>query len=130
MCIRDRLYTSVSPGSGVETVWYKFAGASDTGGKTYTWAFTGPGPYAAGGMLAYRGVDPSNPFDGSCLNEGSSSSPNWCSFSTAYGNDEYVALIATENTGLAFPGDLTIEVLEQYLNGYYFGVGAAEKRCV
>jgi hypothetical protein len=78
-------------------------------------------------MLAYRGVDPSNPFDGSCLNEGSSSSPNWCSFSTAYGNDEYVALIATENTGLAFPGDLTIEVLEQYLNGYYFGVGAAEK---
>jgi hypothetical protein len=121
------LHSSVSPGSGVETVWYKFAGASDVPGTTYTWAFTGQGPYAAGGMLAYRGVDPATPFDGSCLNDGSSASPNWCSFSTAYSNDEYVALIATENTNLMFPGDLTSEVLEQYFNGQYFGVGAAEK---
>jgi hypothetical protein len=120
------LQSSTSSGSGVETVWYRFATSADTQGASYSWSFTGT-PYAAGGILAYRGVDPSNPFDGFCHQDGSSGSPNWCSFSTVYSNDEYVALSATENTGLTFPGDLTSEVLKQYFNGEYFGVGAAEK---
>jgi hypothetical protein len=62
-------------------------------------------------MLAYRGVDTSTIVDGSCSNMGHSTAPNWCSFSTASSGDEYVALIATENTGLTLPGDLSQDVL-------------------
>ncbi len=51
------LHTATASGSGVESVWYRFA-SNDTPGAGYTWTFTGATPYEAGGMLAYRRVDP------------------------------------------------------------------------
>ena len=120
------LNTSVNSSSGTETAWYRIAN-NDTPGSAYTWAFSGPGPYESGGMLAYRGVDTSQVVDGFCNNMGLSTVPNWCSFNTAFGGDEIVALIATENTGLVMPGDLTQNVLLQYSHGNYFGVAAADK---
>jgi hypothetical protein len=39
----------------------------------------------------------------------------------------YVGFIATENTNLVLPGDLTGLVVDQYLSGSYFGVAAADK---
>jgi hypothetical protein len=120
------LQSSTSTGSGVETVWYRFATSSDTPGTTYGWSFSGDTPYEAGGMLDYRGVAPAVE-DGSCTNSGKSTAPGWCSFTTSYSNDMYVAFVATENTNLVLPGDLTGLVVDQYLNGSYFGVAAADK---
>jgi hypothetical protein len=120
------LQTSTSTGSGVETVWYRFATSSDTPGTTYDWSFGGNTPYEAGGMLDYRGVAPAVE-DGSCTNSGKSTAPSWCSFTTAYSNDMYVGFIATENTNLVLPGDLTGRVVTQYLNGSYFGAVTADK---
>ena len=120
------LHTSVASGSGTETVWYRYAN-NDSPGATYTWSFSGPGPYESGGMLAYRGVDPAALEDGNCITQGHTTVPTLCSFTTAFNNDEYVGLFATENTGLAMPGDLTTEALLQYSNGNYFGVAAGDK---
>jgi hypothetical protein len=120
------LQTSTASNSGVETVWYRFATSSDTPGTTYGWSFGGNTPYEAGGMLDYRGVAPAVE-DGSCTNSGSSTAPSWCSFTTTYSNDRYVGFIATQNTNLVLPGDLTGLVIGQYLNGAYFGVAAADK---
>ncbi len=77
-------------------------------------------------MLDYRGVDPAVE-DGSCTNSGNGSAPSWCSFTTAFGNDMYVGFIATENTNLVLPGNLIGQVVDQYLNGSYFGVVTADK---
>ncbi len=120
-----QLETSPSANSGVETVWYRFASA-DIPGSTYSWSFSGPGPYESGGMVSYRGVDPSVE-DGSCDTSGNSGTPTLCGFTTATNNDEYVGFYATENTGLTFPGDLNQEVLQQYVEGSYFGSAAADK---
>jgi hypothetical protein len=120
------LQTSTASNSGVETVWYRFATSSDTPGTTYGWSFGGNTPYEAGGVLDYRGVAPAVE-DGSCTNSGSSTAPSWCSFTTTYSNDRYVGFIATQNTNLVLPGDLTGLVIGQYLNGAYFGVAAADK---
>ncbi len=119
------LHTSTALGSGVESVWYRFA-SNDVAGAAYTWTFTGT-PYEAGGMLAYRGANPGTFEDGLCLNEGKSSTPNLCSFTTGNAGDTYVAFFATENTNLALPGDLTARVTNQYASGSHFGVAAANK---
>jgi hypothetical protein len=122
------LQSETSTGSGVETVWYRFATGSDTPGTTYPWSFSGSTtPFEAGGMLAYRGVDPSVVPDGSCINQGSSAAPNLCSFTTTYGGDRYIGFFATGNTNLVLPGDLNGLVLDQYLSGSNFGVAAADK---
>ncbi len=120
------LQSATSSGSGVETVWYRFAN-NDVGGSSYNWTFGGSGPYAAGGMLAYRGVSTVSFEDGFCTNQGRSTTPGLCSFSTAAGSDLYLGFYATENTNLVLPADLSAVVLRQYLNGSYFGVAAATK---
>ncbi len=120
------LHTAAANGSGVETVWYRFA-SGDAPGNSYTWTFTGAGPYEAGGMLAYRGVAAAPFEDGFCTTQARSSTPTLCSFSTATDNDTYVGFYATENTNLVLPSDLSSIVLKQYLNGSYFGVAAASK---
>ena len=119
--------TEASVGSGVITVWYKFATAGDTPGTNYIWTFSGPGPYESGGMLAYRGVDPNAPFDGSCNDEGSDNKPTLCGFSTNYSNDEYVGFFAMENINLTLPISLTTEILSQYNAGQYFGSAAGDR---
>jgi len=120
------LQSATSSGSGVETVWYRFAD-NDSPGSTYTWTFGGATPYEAGGMLAYRGVDPSTPQDGACINSGHSAAPSLCSFTTSFSPDMYVGFFATENTNLVLPGDLGTQALNQYLNGSHFGVAAGSK---
>ena len=120
------LQSATSSGSGVETVWYRIATGGDTNGASYTWTFGGQ-PFETGGMLAYRGVSSSAPEDGFCTNSGHSANPVWCSFSTSSSADKYIGLIATENAGLALPGDLSQRVLNQYASGSYFGVAAGDK---
>ena len=120
------LQSSTLAGSGVETVWYRIATGSDVAGSSYAWAFSGT-PYEAGGMLAYRGVSPSAPNDGSCISAGRSANPSWCEFNTTSAGDKYVALVATENVGLALPSDLRQESIRQYANGSNFGVAAGDK---
>ena len=118
--------SATSSGSGVETVWYRFAN-NDSPGSTYTWTFGGAAPYEAGGMVAYRGVDPSTPQDGACTNSGRSAAPSLCSFTTSFTPDRYVGFFATENANLVLPGDLSAQALNQYVNGSHFGVAAASK---
>ena len=120
------LQSATSSGSGVETVWYRFAN-NDIPGSIYTWSFAKAVPYEAGGMLAYRGVDPSTPEDGFCTNSGHSAVPSLCSFMTNFTPDRYVGFFATENTNLVLPGDLSTLVVNQYVNGSHFGVAAASK---
>ena len=120
------LQTATSTNSGVETIWYRFAN-NDPPGKTYSWSFRGPGPYAAGGMLAFRGVAASGFADGFCINQGHNSTPALCSFTTTSSNDTYVGFFATENTNLVLPADLSAMVVQQYLAGSYFGVVAGAK---
>jgi len=123
-----QLETSASATSGVETVWYKFATGTDTPGTTYTWTFNGTGtPYESGGMLAYRGVALSV-VDSAAELQGSNGTPTLGSFMTTNDNDIYVGFFATENTGLNLPGDLHQEVLQQYVNGSYFGSAAGDKQ--
>ncbi len=119
------LQSSKSSSSGVATVWYRFAN-NDTPGGTYSWSFNG-NAYEAGGVLAYRGVDPSVVPDGFCTNQGSSTTPSLCSFTTGFSNDRYVGFYTTENTNLVLPADLNGRVVTQYLNGSYFGAAAADK---
>jgi len=121
------LQSATSSGSGVEAVWYRFAGSSDVPGTAYNWSFSGSTAYEAGGMLAYRSVDPSAPQDGFCTNSGHSTAPSLCSFTTNFSSDMYVGFFATENTNLVLPADLTGLVVNQYLSGSYFGVAAANK---
>jgi len=120
------LHNSVNSSSGTEAVWYRIA-SGETPGTFYTWNFNGPGPYVSGGMLAYRGVDTGQIEDGNCELIGHSTAPTLCSFTTAFNNDEFVGLFATENTAFALPGDLTQEVLTQYSNGHFFGTAAGDK---
>ena len=118
------LHTATSSGSGVMTVWYRFANGNPPG-SSFTWNFSTTA-YEAGGMLAYRGVGPSFE-DGSCTSQGHNTMPTLCGFSTTRPNDRYVGLLSTENTNLMLPGDLTSILLNQYLNGSHFGVAAADK---
>jgi hypothetical protein len=93
--------------------------------------FSGPAPYEAGGMLAYRNVASISMMpdvDGSCLDQGNNGSPTLCSFSNTTANDVYVGFYCTENTGLVLPGDVTTRVIQQYVNGEYFGVAAVDKQ--
>jgi hypothetical protein len=120
------LNSSTASGSGVETVWYRFAN-NDAPGATYNWAFGGAKPYEAGGMIAYRGVDPASLEDGSCTNQARSTAPSLCSFNTTYTGDIYVGFFAVENTGLSLPSDLAGRVVTQYAGGVNFGVAAADK---
>ena len=78
-------------------------------------------------MLAYRGVAAVSAFDGNCLDSGSNTSPTFCSITDSSNNDTYVGFYCTENTGLSLPGDLTGRVVQQYVNGSYFGSAAADK---
>jgi hypothetical protein len=121
-----QLYTEPSNSSGIETVWYRYA-LGDAPGETLNWTFSGGGPYASGGMLAYRGVAAVSAVDGDCLDSGSNGSPTLCSISNSSNNDMYVGFYCTENTSLALPGDLTARVVQQYVNGAYFGSAAADK---
>jgi hypothetical protein len=125
-----QLYSEPTSSSGVETVWYKFATAGDIGAN-YNWMFSGPAPYEAGGMLAYRNVASISMMpdvDGSCLDQGNNGSPTLCSFSNTTANDVYVGFYCTQNSGLVLPGDVTTRVIQQYVNGSYFGVAAVEKQ--
>ncbi len=119
------LHTALQNGSGVETVWYRFA-SGNAPGSTFTWNFTGSGPYAAGGMLALRGTAAAFE-DGFCTNNGNNASPTLCGFTTAHSNDLYLGFYSTEKTGLVLPGDLTSIMLNQYVFGSHFGVAAARK---
>ncbi len=120
------LHSATASGSGVETVWYRVA-ASDAPGAGYTWTFGGSTSYAAGGMVAYRGVA-SAPFeDGFCTTQGNSATPSLCSFANSVAGDLYLGFFATENTGLVLPGDLTALVVNQYARGSHFGVASAAK---
>ncbi len=120
------LASSTASGSGVESVWYRFAN-NDAPGTVYNWTFNGSTPYEAGGMLAYRGVDAATLEDGSCNNQGKSTTPGLCAFSTAFGGDLYLGFFATENTNLVLPGDLNGLALNQYLSGSHFGVAVGSK---
>ncbi len=120
------LHSASSSGSGVETVWYRFANG-DTPGSQFTWTFGGSGPYAAGGMLAYRGAASGSFEDGFCTNQGKSGLPTLCAFSTTQAGDLYLGFFATENTNLVLPADLNLLALNQYVNGSHFGVGAGSK---
>ncbi len=95
------LQSAAANGSGVTTVWYRFA-SNDTPGSSYTWTFSGTA-YESGGMTAYRGVDQSALEDGFCTNSGKSTSPTLCSFATANDGDFYVGFYATEAAALAIP---------------------------
>jgi len=119
------LQSSASSNSGIETVWYRFANG-DAPGASYTWSFSGTA-YESGGMLAYRGVTSVSTEDGSCLASGYNGSPTLCSISDTSNNDTYVGFYCTENTGLALPGDLTRRILQQYVNGWYFGSAVGDK---
>jgi len=120
------LSSSTASGSGVETVWYRFA-SNDAPGASYRWAFSGATPYEAGGMLAYRGVDPATFQDGVCDNHGYSSSPTLCSFTNGNSPDLYVGFFAPENTALSLPADLNRKAMIQYVYGAYFGAAAGDK---
>src|ERR1019366_2223719 len=65
--------------------------------------------------------------DGFCTNQGSSTTPTLCSFTTNFSNDMYVGFFSTENTNLVLPADLTGLVVNQYLAGSNFGVAAGDK---
>ncbi len=119
------LHSAAASGSGVETVWYRFANGNPAG-STFTWSFGGSTPYAAGGMLAYRGVAASFE-DGFCTAQGRSTAPTLCAFSTAHANDVYVGWYSTENTHLVLPTDLSPLIFNDYLSGSHFGVAAANK---
>jgi hypothetical protein len=121
------LYSEPSSSSGVETVWYRYA-SGDTPGSIYDWSITGPGPYESGGIVAYRGVASVSAEDGFCLDSGSNASPTLCSFSNTTANDIYVGFYCTENINLTPPADVTTRVIQQYLNGEYFGVAAVDKQ--
>ena len=120
------LSSSMANGSGVETVWYRFAN-NDAPGSSYSWSFSGSTPYQAGAMLAYRGADSATLQDGYCNNQGYGTLPTLCSFTTANSPDLYVGFFATENTNLTLPSDLSGRVVMQYSNGINFGAAAADK---
>ncbi len=118
-----QVQTAASSGSGAATVWYRFAN-NDTPGSSYTWGFGSTTPYAAGGMLAYRGVDSANFEDGFCTDAGNSNVPNLCSFSTATDHGMYVGFVSAENTALTLPSDVSTIAVNQYAAGSHFGVAA------
>ena len=120
------LHSVTAGGSGVEAVWYRFAG-NDAPGSSYTWTFGGATPYEAGGMLIYRGADPAAFQDGFCTTQGSSSAPSLFSFTTNFSNDTYLGFFATENTNLILPADVSGLVVNQYVRGSHFGVASAAK---
>jgi Right handed beta helix region len=120
------LNSATRNGSGVETVWYRFAN-NDVPGSTYVWSFGGAKPYEAGGTVAYRGVDPTALEDSYCTNQGWGNTPVLCSYATSHSGDLDVGFFSTENTGLVLPADLTSRVLNQYSPGINFGVAAADK---
>ena len=122
----QKLHTASASGSGAETVWYRFV-HGDAPGSIYTWSFAGPGPYESGGMVAYRSVASTTFEDGFCTNQGQSATPSLCSFQTTSSGDLYVGFFATANTNLVLPADLSRQLVNQYLAGSYFGVGAAHK---
>jgi hypothetical protein len=120
-----QLLQTVASSTAAEAVWYRFAN-NDTPGSTYTWAFSGGQPVEAGAMLAYRGVDPSME-DGFCINQGSGTKPTFCSFTTAFSNDQYVGFVSAGSSGLALPADLNSRALVPFASGMHFGTGAADK---
>ena len=120
------LQTVTSSSSAVETVWYRFA-RNDVPGAAYFWSFAGTTPYEAGGMLAFRGVDPSAFEDGACTNQGTSAAATLCSFKTNYNNDLYLAFFAARNISLTLPGDLQGMVIKQYSSGSNFGAAFGSK---
>ena len=117
------LHTVTSNGSGTEAVWYRFA-SNDAPGTTYTWSFSGSTPYEAGGMLAFRGVDPAAFEDGFCTTQGNDKAPTFCPFTTNSSDDLYVGFLATENTNLQLPAELLQLVNIPYLRTLNFGATA------
>ncbi len=111
---------------GAETVWYRFA-SNDTPGSTYIWSFSSAA-YQAGGMVAYRGVDPAAMLDGSCTTEGISLTPTLCELTTSHAGDTYVGFFSLGATGFALPLDLANRASTPYAAGVNFGaanLGAA-----
>jgi hypothetical protein len=53
-----------------------------------------------------------------------------CSLTTTVSNDQYVGFFAMEKTNFVKPADLNGRVVQQYVNGAYFGSAAADKTVV
>ena len=82
--------------------------ATDTESNTYTWSFSSAQP-AAGGIVAYGGVDRSSPVDvASGLANASSTSITAPSISTTIGNTRLVSLFGTAiNAAISPPSGTT-----------------------
>ncbi|MDH5205191.1 MAG: hypothetical protein OEW36_05975 [Hylemonella sp.] len=111
-----------------QAVYWKYAGAADKGQK-YRWTLTGTtNTRFAGGMSAYRGADPVNPFDGSSANvefnnttlkKGSTFPATAKSITTTADGDYIVAFFAVDYDGgkiIAAPSGMT-ERYEEHLGG-------------
>ena len=85
-------------GAGIEqALYYRVADATDTSGKTYQWSWTGSVD-AAGGLLAYSGVDTTDPFDGTPTdNANTSLTATATGLTTTQNNDMLVPLYSTVN---------------------------------
>ncbi len=120
------MHSASASGSGVVSVWYRVAN-NDAPGAGYTWTFSGATPYAAGGMLSYRGVAAAPFEDGFCTIQGNSATPSLCSFANSFAGDIYLGFFATENTNLVLPADLSPLVVNQYARGSHFGMASGAK---
>src|SRR3954447_23669726 len=84
-------------GTGLEQrIYYRVATAADTAGTTYQWSWTGAID-AAGGILAYSGVDTTNPFDVTpSNNSGTGTAATATGLTTTQANDMLVAFYSAQ----------------------------------
>ncbi len=115
--------SNVTNGTGLESsVWYRVAGAADSG-ATFTW--TTPNVDSAVGIIAFSGVDNSNPFNISTSATGTTATPNGkataSSITTTVANTEIVALYAAAGTSGTTAPTLTQDA-SQNVTGQYTAV--------
>ncbi len=78
-----------------QALYYRVADATDTAGKTYQWSWTGAVD-AGGGLLAYAGVDTTDPFDLTPSdNSASSATASATGLTTNQNNDMLVPFYST-----------------------------------
>jgi Bacterial Ig-like domain (group 1) len=95
----------VSPTTVTQAIYYKVAGASEP--ASYTWTFSSS-QKASGGIIAYTGVDNSNPIDVHSGNSGSGMMLTALSVTTTAPDDMIVGFFGiARSTGITAPSGMT-----------------------
>lgn len=106
------LYADTSNGSNVrDLVYYRFAKAGDPASSTWTFSTS---VKASGGMVAYAGVDTTNPIDAGASSLGSGTTLTAPSVTTTRNNAMVVALYGIRTGTTVTPNDATLAGRERY----------------